>query len=226
MAQLRQDQIRSHVQRFFQTAMDRYLELMNSKGLTDELTDWLAQEKTIHETALTGDVDVSDMLLDHGMIESFTKYSDLSAADFADNKEHFRRELRKGRRDQIAAALRAAESLENYHFDQPAPSDPQSSAAPPSAALGASVDAFLSECSREFPVKTVEQYRSYLGLLVEHFGPDRPPGDDIQAGCQYCPGNPFRTACFTEDKTRPQELVAGGCHKGAGAQEDGLQDDQ
>jgi hypothetical protein len=39
--------------------------------------------------------------------------------------------------------------------------------------LGAAVDDFIAEHSRQWAAKTIGQNRAYLNILVEYFGPDR-----------------------------------------------------
>ncbi len=84
-------------------------------------------------------------------------------------------ELRKGRRDLLRAVLAAVERLEHYSYDD-APALDTATLTPPlqaSSPLGAAVDDFIAEHSRQWADKTIGQNRSYLNILIEFFGPDR-----------------------------------------------------
>ncbi|WP_246525589.1 site-specific integrase [Thalassovita aquimarina] len=108
-------------------------------------------------------------------IARFKSKMDVSDADWDASLPRIAIELRKGRRDMLRRVLEAAERLEHYSYeDTPAiASAPPAPAAPASSPLGAAIEEFIAEHSRQWADKTIGQNRAYLNILVEHFGPDR-----------------------------------------------------
>ncbi|WP_412506649.1 hypothetical protein [Roseovarius sp. SYSU LYC5161] len=81
--------------------------------------------------------------------------------------------MRKARRDQIRGLLSRAESLEGYSFTEHAQTAPKPSQAR-SASLSAAIADFKAEHGPQWSQEMRNKADAYLGLLVEHFGPDRP----------------------------------------------------
>jgi hypothetical protein len=75
----------------------------------------------------------------------------------------------------LRRVLEAAERLEHYSYNdaQAVSPTPPAPALPSSSPLGAAIDDFIAEHSRQWAVKTIGQNRAYLNILVEHFGPAR-----------------------------------------------------
>ena len=111
VARLRQDQIRSMVQRYFKASLDKYLERLNDKGFPEKAVSAMQQEIEVHENAAEGEDMFSDLYLDSDV---FCKASGLSTADWEENSLDLRREMRKGRRDMLKRVLEAVERLEHY----------------------------------------------------------------------------------------------------------------
>lgn len=169
---LRQDEIRTLVQRYFRSQLDVYIERMNDTGFPDQSIDAMRQELAVHENAVEGTDVLADVYLDS---EAFCEASGLSSFQWEENLPSLRREWRKGRRDMLRRVLEAAERLEHYSYEEaPAfvPASP-APALPSSSPLGAAVDDFIAEHSRQWADKTLGQNRAYLNILVEYFGPDR-----------------------------------------------------
>ncbi|WP_108860243.1 site-specific integrase [Ruegeria sp. Alg231-54] len=172
VARLRQDQIRSMVQRYFKASLDKYLERLNDKGFPEKAVSAMQQEIEIHENAAEGEDLLSDLYLDS---DAFCKASDIDSQDWEDNALDLRREMRKGRRDMLRRVLEAVERLEHYSYDD-APAVAISQPAkvlPASSPIGTAIDDFIAEHSRQWAEKTVGQNRAYLNILVEYFGPER-----------------------------------------------------
>jgi len=92
------------------------------------------------------------------------------------SKESQKKSLGNPESDQRRHALKAAERLEHYSYDDapviaPAPPAP---ALPSSSPLGLAVDDFIAEHARQWAERTVRQNRAYLNILIEYFGHDRP----------------------------------------------------
>jgi len=117
LARLRKDQMREMVRNFFKASLDRYVEKLNDTGVSERAMASLRQELGVHEDAIGGGGEVSDLYLEAGILDSFRAYSDLCEADWAENEPGLRQELRKARRDQIKAFLSAAERLEHYSYE-------------------------------------------------------------------------------------------------------------
>ncbi len=160
------------VHRYFKASLDKYLERLNDKGFQENFIGAMQQEIEIHENADEGEDLLSDLYLDS---DAFCEASDISTQDWNDNAMDLRREWRKGRRDMLRRVLEAVESLEHYSYDDdPAVTvSPPTKALPASSPIGAAIDDFISEHSRQWAEKTVRQNRAYLNILIEYFGPDK-----------------------------------------------------
>ncbi|MEM6658262.1 MAG: hypothetical protein AAF625_09250 [Pseudomonadota bacterium] len=160
------------VHRHFKASLDKYLERLNDKGFPDGSISAMQQEIEIHENAAEGKDLLSDLCLDS---DAFCKASDISPQYWDDNEMDLRREWRKGRRDMLRRVLEAVERLEHYSYDD-APDvavSPPAKVLPASSPIGAAIDDFIKEHSRQWAEKTVNQNSAYLKILVEYFGPDR-----------------------------------------------------
>ena len=134
LARLRQDEIREMVRSYFQRKLKRYVELLNNTGISDQSLDAMKQELEFHEDAASECNDFSDQIID-GMIPAFCSSSGLSDAQWDENEIGLRKEIRKARRDQLNAAIRAAERFDHYSFGQPSKAQ-QAPPQPLSAPLG------------------------------------------------------------------------------------------
>ena len=160
------------VQRYFKSSLDQYLERLNDTGFPERSFDAMRQEMAVHENAVEGEDPLSDLYLDH---EAFCEASKLTSLHWEENALSLRREMRKGRRDMLGLVLEAAERLERYSYADTAPiaPTPPAPSLPASSPLGAAVDDFIAEHSRQWADKTIGQNRAYLNILIEYFGPDR-----------------------------------------------------
>lgn len=171
MAGLRQTEIREKVQAYFKAQLDQYLDWLDRRGMSKNALEDVRCEMLDHESYLDMEME-SDQYLP---VKPFLRKSDLTAQDWQASQPMMQRELRKGRRDLLRAVLEAAERLEHYSYDDApdiAPAAP-APALPASSPLGAAVDDFIAEHSRQWAGKTIGQNRAYLNILVEYFGPDR-----------------------------------------------------
>lgn len=112
-------------------------------------------------------------------IERFKRKTGVTDEDWFDSLPNAVTELRRGRRDMLRLVLEAAERVEGYAFHQePAQPAAAPSVPPPAASslLSKAIEDFMAEHSREWPEKTIGQYLSYLAILVEGLGSDRPMG--------------------------------------------------
>lgn len=172
LARLRQDEMREMVRSYFAASLDRYVERLNDTGLPDRSLEALRQELDVHEDAIGGFDDLSDLYLDAGTLDAFRASASLTEAQWAENESSLCKEMRKARRDHIKAILRAAEGLEGYSFIEPA----QAALSPPQArypSLSAAIADFKAELGPQWSQEMRNKADAYLGLLVEHFGPDR-----------------------------------------------------
>lgn len=170
LARLRQDQMRDMVRSYFVAALERYEEKLNDTGLSEHSLHLLRQELAAHEDAIGGTDDLSDLYLDP---YAFRASAGLSDTDWDENEPDLRREMRKARRDQIKALLSTTQSLESYSLAAPCkstPTQPQGRSAP----LGTAIDDFMAEHSPQWSGEMQKKARSYLAVLLEYFGPDRP----------------------------------------------------
>ncbi|KZY44015.1 integrase [Roseovarius sp. HI0049] len=171
LAGLRQTEIREKVQAYFKAQLDQYLDWLDRRGLSKNALEDVRCEMLDHESYLDMEME-SDQYLP---VKPFLRKSGLTAQDWQASQPMMQRELRKGRRDLLRAVLEAAERLEHYSYDDAtaiAPAAP-APALPASSPLGAAVDDFIAEHSRQWAGKTIGQNRAYLNILVEYFGPDR-----------------------------------------------------
>ena len=171
LAGLRQSEIREKVQAYFKAQLDQYLDWLDRRGLSKNALEDVRCEMLDHESYLDMEME-SDQYLP---VKPFLRKSGLTAQDWQASQPMMQRELRKGRRDLLRAVLEAAERLEHYSYDDApaiAPAAP-APALPASSPLGAAVDDFIAEHSRQWAGKTIGQNRAYLNILVEYFGPDR-----------------------------------------------------
>lgn len=170
LARLRQDEMREMVRSYFAASLDAYVEKLNDTGLPDRSLDLLRQELAAHDDAAEGHDDLTDMFLD---ADAFRASAGLTEAQWAENAPSLRQEMRKARRDQIKAILSAAESLEGYSFTEPAQTAPRPSQTR-FPALSATIADFKAELGQQWSQEMRNKADAYLGLLIEHFGPDRP----------------------------------------------------
>lgn len=171
LAGLRQSEIREKVQAYFKAQLDQYLDWLDRRGLSKNALEDVRCEMLDHESYLDMEME-SDQYLP---VKPFLRKSGLTTQDWQSSQPMMQRELRKGRRDLLRAVLEAAERLEHYSYDDApaiAPAAP-APALPASSPLGAAVDDFIAEHSRQWAGKTIGQNRAYLNILVEYFGPDR-----------------------------------------------------
>lgn len=176
LAQLRQDEMREMVRSYFSASLDRYLERLNDTGLPDRSLEALRQELDVHEDAVGGFDDLSDLYLDAGTLGGFRASAGLTDAQWAENETNLRRELRKARRDQITELLSRVEALEGYSFAQPdqAASKPEKAAQRPSASLRDVFEDFMAEHSPRWSEQMDQKARGFLAVMLEFFDPDRP----------------------------------------------------
>ncbi|SEP27327.1 Site-specific recombinase XerD [Salinihabitans flavidus] len=171
MAGLRQSEIREKVQAYFKAQLDQYLDWLDRRGLSKNALEDVRCEMLDHESYLDMEKE-SDQYLP---VKPFLRKSGLTVQDWQSSQPMMQRELRKGRRDLLRAVLEATERLEHYSYDGAraiAPAAP-APALPASSPLGAAVDDFIAEHSRQWADKTIGQNRAYLNVLVEYFGHDR-----------------------------------------------------
>lgn len=175
MAGLPQHEIREKVHAYFKAQLGQYLEWLDRRGLSKNALEHARAEMLDHENYM--DIDsASPMWLP---VERFKRKMDVSHAAWDASMPRIATELRKGRRDMLRRVLGAAEGLEHYAYDT---APPTTASAPPeappaallaSSELGAAVDDFLAEHSRQWAEKTIGQNRAYLNILIEYFGRDR-----------------------------------------------------
>ena len=171
MAGLRQGEIRGRVQAYFKAQLDQYLDWLDRRGLSKNALEDVRCEMLDHESYLDMEMETDQYL----PVKPFLRKSGLTAQDWQSSQPMMQRELRRGRRDLLRAVLEAAERLEHYSYDD-APAIASAAPAPvlpASSPLGAAVDDFIAEHSRQWADKTIGQNRAYLNILVEYFGPDR-----------------------------------------------------
>ncbi|WP_242650513.1 site-specific integrase [Cognatiyoonia koreensis] len=171
LAGLRQDEIREKVQAYFKAQLDQYMNWLDRRGLSKNALVDVREEMLDHETYV-------DMETAHPQwlpVARFKRKMEISDADWNASQPRATIELRKGRRDMLRRVLEAAERLEHYSYtDTPATaSTPPAPALPTSSPLGAAVDDFIAEYSRQWAVKTIGQNQAYLNILIEYFGSDR-----------------------------------------------------
>ena len=171
LAGLRNNEIREKVQAYFKAQLDQYHRWLDQRGLSKNALADAREEMLDHESFMEIDSAHSIWL----PIARFKRTMSVSDADWEASLPRIATELRKGRRDMLRRVLEAAERLENYSYDD-APaivSAPPAPALPASSPLGAAVEDFIAEHSRQWAGKTIGQNRAYLNILVEYFGADR-----------------------------------------------------
>jgi integrase len=171
LAGLRQSEIREKVQTYFKAQLDQYLDWLDRRGLSKNALADAREEMLDHESYMEIDSASGQWL----PVQRFKSKMDVSDAEWDASLPRIATELRKGRRDMLRRVLEAAERLEHYSYEDapalaPAPPAP---VLPASSPLGAAVDDFIAEHSRQWQPKTITQNRAYLNILVEYFGPDR-----------------------------------------------------
>jgi len=174
LAGLPQSEIREKVQAFFKAQLDQYLDWRDRRGLSKNALAPAREEMLDHESFM--DIDSAHPIW--LPVTRFKRKMDVSDADWDASLPRISTELRKGRRDMLRRVLEVAERLEHYAYDDdqafaPAPPVAPVPALPASSALGAAVDDFIAEHSRQWSVKTIGQNRAYLNILIEYFGRDR-----------------------------------------------------
>lgn len=172
LARLRQDEIRALMQRYFRSSLDKYMERINDVGIGEPALDAMLQELDVYKTAGDEEDEIADAYLDS---DAFCAANGLTRSDWDENLPSLRREWRRGRRDVLRRVLEAAGRLEHYSYvDAPAiATTAPAPALPASSPLGAAVDDFIAEHSRQWLAKTIGQNQAYLNILIEYFGPDR-----------------------------------------------------
>lgn len=171
LAGLRQSEIREKVQAYFKAQLDQYTQWLDQRGLSKNALADAREEMLDHDCM----VDLESVRPEELPIARFKTKMEVSDADWDASLPRIAIELRKGRRDMLRRVLEAAERLEHYSYDEApaiAPAAP-APALPASSPLGAAVDEFIAEHSRQWAGKTTGQNRAYLNILVEFFGPDR-----------------------------------------------------
>ena len=168
----KRNEVREMVTAYFKAQLQQYLHWLDTRGLTQNALEDVRCEMLDHEDHLTHERDTNQYL----KVRRFIRKSGISAQDWRDSQPAMQQELRKGRRDMLRLVLEAAERLEHYSYDNATPTIATAAPAPAleaSSPLGAAVDDFIAEHSRQWAVKTIGQNRAYLNILIEYFGPDR-----------------------------------------------------
>ncbi|MEO1607567.1 MAG: site-specific integrase [Pseudomonadota bacterium] len=176
MARLRQDEMREMVRAYFAASLDRYVERLNDTGLSERSLDALQQELDVHEDAIGGFDDLSDLYLDAGTLDSFRASAGLTEAQWAENEDDLRRELRKARRGQITELLSRVGALEGYSFAKPAQVAREPDKAPhrPYASLKDVYEDFISENRPRWTTQMENRAKAFLAVMLEFFDPQRP----------------------------------------------------
>lgn len=174
LAGLPQHEIREKVQAFFKAQLDQYLHWLDRRSLSQNALADAREEVLDHESFM--DIDSAHPIW--LPVARFKRRMDISDVEWEDSLPRIATELRKGRRDMLRRILEAAERLEHYAYDDapmhvPTPPVPSPAALPASSPLGAAVDDFIAEHSRQWADKTTGQNRAYLNILIEYFGADR-----------------------------------------------------
>ncbi|WP_425074931.1 integrase [Sagittula sp. S175] len=160
---------------YFAAQRDRYLETLNDKGLSPAFLEAAKEEIAIYQDATKhGFTDLSDEYLST-TVQRFRSDVGLSEAVWSDNADRLQSEVRHWREAALRAVLEAAERFETFSLsDTPKiASRPPAPALAASTPLGAALDDFLLEHSRQWAEKTTKQNAAYLNILVEHFGRER-----------------------------------------------------
>ncbi|WP_412507225.1 tyrosine-type recombinase/integrase [Roseovarius sp. SYSU LYC5161] len=172
---LRQSEIREKVQAFFKAQLDQYILWLDGRGLSKNALRDAREEILDHEDFL-GSGTANPLWLP---VSRFKRTMDVSEDQWDASQPRITEELRKGRRDMLRRVVEAAERLEHYSYEDDAAPFATTSPAVSTAALaassslGAALDDFIAEYSRQWAKKTIGQNRAYLNILVEYFGSDR-----------------------------------------------------
>lgn len=171
MAGLRQSEIRDKVKAYFRAQLDQYLDWLDRRGLSPNALADVREEMLDHESYVDMDSAHTQWL----PVARFKRKMAVSDEEWDASLPRIAVELRKGRRDLLRRVLEAAERFEYYSFDDAPASGPAAPAPalPASAPLGAAMDDFIAEHSRQWTAKTIGQNRAYLNILAEYFGPER-----------------------------------------------------
>ncbi len=171
LARLRHDEIRVKVQTYFKAQLEQYLNWLDRRGMSKNALADAHEEMLDHDCM----VEIEGLYPKYLPIARFKRKMAVSDEDWEDSLPRIAIELRKGRRDMLRAVLDAAKRLETYSYsDTPsAAPPPPAPALPASARLGAAIEDFIFEHSRQWAPKTVMQNRAYLNILLEYFGPER-----------------------------------------------------
>lgn len=165
---IRQSDLREKVHAYFKAQLDQYIDWLDRRGLPKTVLEHVREELLDHESFVELDSAATQWL----PVERFKRKMDVSDADWEASMPRIALELRKGRRDLLRAVLEAAERQDGYTYARPGPR-PAAEPVPISAALGATVEEFVAEHSRQWTEKTRKQVSAYLEILVEFFGKDR-----------------------------------------------------
>ncbi|MEP1327093.1 site-specific integrase [Pseudophaeobacter sp.] len=179
MARLRNDKIREFLHAYFHEALARFEKRLADKGPHPRAHSACTAELEGHISALNdGPEDFSDIFLED-LLPKIQEFAGINDLDWQENQVILTTEVRKARRDHLRAMLARIEQLEAYSFAQaPSPSSVPSTPPPePSATLQAAWSDFLTEHSREWPVKTTKQYQGYFKILLDYFGADKRLGE-------------------------------------------------
>ena len=171
LPRLKQNEIRQKVRAYFKAQLDQYIDWLDRRGMSKNALVDAREEMLDHEDYLKRD-DPHPTYLPIARFKTQMKVSD---DDWDASLPRIALELRKGRRDMLRRVIEAAERLENYSYNDapPTASAAPAPALPASSPLGAALDDFIAEHSRQWASKTVGQNRAYLKILIEFFGPDR-----------------------------------------------------
>ncbi|WP_245538057.1 site-specific integrase [Roseobacter litoralis] len=161
--------MRDMVRSYFVASLDRYTEKLNDNGLSEQSLDLLRQELAVHEDAISGTDDLSDLYFDP---DDFRASTGLTDAEWAENEPDLRRKMRKTRRDQIKALLSRAESLDGHSFAQQPSQTPATPPQARSASLGDAYADFMAE-HQHWSDQMAKKARGFLAVLLEYFGQDR-----------------------------------------------------
>jgi len=175
LAKLRQDEMREMVRSYFAASLDHYIERLNDTGLSERSLDTLRQELDVHEDAIGGFDDLSDLYLDAGTLDSFRASAGLIDAQWAENEPSLRQEMRKARRDQIKELLSRAAALEGYSFDTSQSIQRNADVGPQraSASLREVYEDFISENGPRWTTQMENRARAFLAVMLEFFDPQR-----------------------------------------------------
>jgi len=164
------------VRAYFVKALDNYTERLNNTGWKQDELDLLRQEVRIHEDGIAGFDDLSDQYLDIQTVGKFKSVNKISDAQWAESETDLRREMRKGRHDQLKAFLRRAESVDEYDLASAAQT-PHKGTQGRSVTLAEAFDDFMAESLPEWSDQMAGKARSFMAVPLEFFGPERPLAD-------------------------------------------------